>query len=62
MEVNVIDHVALTVPDDDQATEFFSGVFGATIALEGLQKGEPAIGGPVAETLFGIPPGRSGDC
>lgn len=54
MQNSVIDHVALTVPNIDEATTFFEKVFGATIALEGLTKNEPAIAGPGAEILFGM--------
>lgn len=54
MPSNQIDHIALTVPDIDEATAFFSQVFGATVALEGLNKNEPPIAGPVAEVAFGM--------
>lgn len=56
-QTNVIDHIALTVPDIDQATNFLNRVFGAQIALEGLKTNEPPIAGPAAEVVFGMPSG-----
>lgn len=56
-KANSIDHIALTVPDIKQATQFLNQVFGAQIALEGLQTNEPPISGPAAETVFGMPHG-----
>jgi catechol 2,3-dioxygenase-like lactoylglutathione lyase family enzyme len=52
-----IDHVAITVPNLEQATRFFKDVFQARIVVEGLQEAEPSWSGPEVETLFGLTPG-----
>lgn len=54
MKTSVIDHVALTVPNIEQATTFFVKVFGARVALEGLTENDPAIEGRDAEIIFGM--------
>jgi catechol 2,3-dioxygenase-like lactoylglutathione lyase family enzyme len=57
MEVQAIDHVALTVPDLEEATEFFTRAFGARIVLDGLDPEGPGWGGEEVETRFGTPTG-----
>lgn len=57
MKIKAIDHVALTVPKLDEATNFFEKAFDAKIAVEGLRTSEPPITGPMAEVVFGMLPG-----
>ena len=52
-----IDHVAMTVPDVDQATAFFEAVFGAKVVVEGLSKNDPPWMGHGMEVRFGMPEG-----
>lgn len=53
MQIQAIDHVALTVPNIDTATSFFKQAFGAAVAVdEGT-----LLAGPLAETVFGMPKG-----
>ena len=52
-----IDHIALTVPDIDQATRFFQEAFGAKIVVEGQKMDQPPWGGRDVETSFGLPQG-----
>lgn len=55
--INAIDHVALTVPDLEQATSFFQKAFAGEIIVEGLQLNQPPWEGRYAETSFGMPQG-----
>lgn len=55
--INAVDHVAVTVPDLEQATAFFEKAFGGTIVLEGLTFDEGPWGGRDAEISFGLPRG-----
>lgn len=57
MSIKAIDHVAITVPDIEQATAFFSRAFGARIVLEGLSLGDEPCAGEGAELAFGMPRG-----
>lgn len=57
MQIKNIDHIALTVPDIDEATKFFEKAFNAQWGLEGLNKNEPPITGPQAELVFGMKKG-----
>lgn len=52
-----MDHVAITVPDLEQATTFFEKAFGGKIVLEGLTFDEGPWGGGDAEVSFGLPKG-----
>lgn len=57
MHTAAIDHVALTVPDVETATDFFVRAFGSRVVLKGLSKEDPPYAGPDAELLFGMPAG-----
>jgi catechol 2,3-dioxygenase-like lactoylglutathione lyase family enzyme len=54
--ISAIDHVAVTVPDIEQATQFFENVFHARVVVEGLQETEMPWYGPDVETVFGLSP------
>ena len=54
-----IDHIALTVPDVEEATRFFEQAFGAEILYDGHRPSDPAVEGPIAEAVFGMPEGSS---
>lgn len=57
MNIISVDHVALTVPNLESATDFFARAFHARTVLDAISKeGEP-WGGKDAETLFGMPQG-----
>lgn len=56
-KIQALDHIALTVPNIDEATKFFEQAFDAKIAVEGLRTNEPPIAGPMAEAAFGMLPG-----
>jgi catechol 2,3-dioxygenase-like lactoylglutathione lyase family enzyme len=55
MKIRTIDHVALTVPDLDQATEYFTKAFDGRIVYEGQTREEEPLAGPVNEKRFGMP-------
>lgn len=55
--INAVDHVALTVPDLEQATLFFQRAFAGEIVVEGLRLNQPPWGGREAEIRFGMPRG-----
>lgn len=57
MSVVAIDHVALTVPDLEQATEFFARAFGARVLLDGIDPKGPGWGGAMMEARFGTSKG-----
>lgn len=57
MGVNAVDHVALTVPDLEEATEFFVSAFGARVLLDGVDPHGAGWGGAEVETRFGTPRG-----
>ncbi len=54
-----IDHIALTVPDVEEATCFFNQAFGGEILYDGHRPSDPAVEGPIAEAVFGMPEGSS---
>ncbi len=53
----MIDHVALTVPDIEEATLFFQKVFNAKIVLEGHRMTDAPWKGKMVETRFHLPQG-----
>lgn len=55
--IKAVDHVAMTVPDLDQATEFFQKAFGGEIVVEGLKFDQPPWEGRYPEVSFGMPRG-----
>lgn len=57
MKINAVDHVALTVPDLQEATHFFQQVFDGKVLVDGPSEVEPAWAGTWAETAFGLPKG-----
>lgn len=57
MKAYGIDHIALTVPDLEEATDFFVNVFDAEIIVEGLRTEEEPWSGAEIETSFGLPRG-----
>ncbi|MGI6232079.1 MAG: VOC family protein [Prevotella sp.] len=57
MKIKAVDHVALTVPDLQEATRFFEQVFDGKIMVDGPSEVEAAWAGPWAETAFGLPEG-----
>ncbi len=57
MRIRFVDHVAMTVPDLDQATAFFERAFGARIVCEGQRRSDPPLAGPEWEACFGMPAG-----
>lgn len=54
-----IDHIALTVPNVEEATCFFKQAFGAEVLYDGHRPSDPAVEGPIAEAVFGMPEGGS---
>lgn len=52
-----IDHVAITVPNMQEATEFFVNVFDAKISYDLQSPNEPPLEGPKAEKALGMPKG-----
>jgi catechol 2,3-dioxygenase-like lactoylglutathione lyase family enzyme len=59
MKIKAVDHVALTVPDLQEATRFFEQVFDGEILVDGPSEVEPSWAGPWAETSFGLPKGSA---
>ena len=57
MKIRTIDHVALTVPDLDQATAYFEKAYGGKIVYEGQTKEEEPLSGSLNEKRFGMPDG-----
>lgn len=57
MKIKTVDHVALTVPNLDEATQFFTKAFGGKIVYEGLKTSEPPMDGLLNEVRFGMPQG-----
>lgn len=57
MKIKTIDHVALTVPDLDQATEYFEKAYGGKIVYEGQLREDAPLSGSVSEAQFGMPAG-----
>lgn len=52
-----IDHIALTVPDVEEATLFFHQAFQASVLYDGHRPDDPAFEREVAEAVFGMPKG-----
>lgn len=52
-----INHLGLTVPDIDEATEYFKSAFGAKIAYDGLTNADEPRAGQVVEQQLGLPKG-----
>lgn len=52
-----INHVGLTVPDLDAATEFLQKAFDARVAYDGLTRDDPPRGGDETERQLGLPQG-----
>lgn len=50
-----INHLGLTVPDIDEATEYFKSAFGAKIAYDGLTNADEPRAGQVVEQQLGLP-------
>lgn len=57
MKIRTVDHVALTVPDLDQATEYFRRAFDGKIVFEGQTRDQEPLAGPLNEKRFGMPAG-----
>jgi catechol 2,3-dioxygenase-like lactoylglutathione lyase family enzyme len=55
--IHAVDHVALTVPDLEQATAFFQKAFDGKIVVEGLKLNQAPWEGQYAEIGFGMPRG-----
>lgn len=55
----VCNHVGLTVPDIDSATEFLRAAFDAKLAYDGLGPGDPPREGEETEQQLGLPPGAA---
>lgn len=55
--INAIDHIALTVPDLEQATSFFQKAFDGEIVVEGLKLNQSPWEGRDVEISFGMPRG-----
>ncbi|MCG7339504.1 VOC family protein [Staphylococcus sp. ACRSN] len=55
--VKGINHVGLTVPNIDQATEFFKNAFGAKIAYDGLSYDDDPRQGSEVERMLGLSQG-----
>lgn len=49
-----IDHIALTVPDVEEATLFFQQAFQASVLYDGHRPEDSAVEGEVAEAVFGM--------
>lgn len=52
-----INHIGLTVPELDSASDFLRRAFDARIAYDGLTPGEPPREGAETERQLGLPPG-----
>lgn len=57
MKTRGIEHIALTVPDVEQATRFFQQAFNAVIMYDGHRPQDPPVQGEIAEAVFGMPKG-----
>ncbi len=57
MKIRTIDHVALTVPDLDQASAFFARAFAGQVVCKGLTRSQEPLTGAVHEQRFGMPAG-----
>jgi catechol 2,3-dioxygenase-like lactoylglutathione lyase family enzyme len=57
MRIKTIDHVAMTVPDMDQAIKYFERAYGGKVVCEGLSRSDPPLAGPANEKRFGMPAG-----
>ena len=55
--VRGIDHVAMTVPDIGEATQFLEKAFDAKTVLDWRAPSGSAVSGPDAERVFGMPAG-----
>lgn len=47
-----IDHIALTVPNVEEATCFFKQAFGAEVLYDGHRPSDPAVEGPIVEAVL----------
>lgn len=52
-----IDHIGITVPDIDTATQFLIAAFGAEVIYESLSRADPPIEGPETEEMFQLSKG-----
>ncbi|WP_043630199.1 VOC family protein [Nonomuraea candida] len=59
MTVRGIDHVGVTVPDLDAATEFFARAFGAEVLYDTLPRERGPKGGWATERRLGVPQGTA---
>lgn len=55
--VRGIDHLGITVPNLDSATQYFIRALGAEIIYDVLLAGETPLGGPAIEAAVGLTPG-----
>ena len=55
MSVRGIDHVGVTVPDVEAATDFLVAAFDAEVLYDTLPADEPPKGGPVTTDRLGVP-------
>jgi len=55
--VRGMNHIGLTVPDIDEATEFFKGGLDAKVAYDSQTPEDPPRGGSEVERFLGIPEG-----
>lgn len=54
-----VNHIGLTVPDLEAATEFFRSAFGAKVAYDGLTRDDEPRSGAQVERQLGLPPGAT---
>lgn len=59
MTARGIDHVGVTVPDLDAATEFFARAFGAEVLYDTLPRSDGPKGGWGTERRLGVPQGTA---
>lgn len=52
-----IDHIGITVPDMEEATEFLHNAFGAKVAYDSKKPEEGAMGGEEIEKILGLKKG-----
>ncbi|XYU18285.1 VOC family protein [Bacillus pumilus] len=52
-----IDHIGITVPDMEEATDFLQKAFGATVAYDSKKPEEGTIGGEEIEKILGLKKG-----
>lgn len=57
MKTKGIEHIALTVPDIEQATQFFQIAFDAKLMYDGHHPSDPPVQGKLAEQVFAMPKG-----